>query len=174
MELIKSDFYGADGLTVRPAVPADLCDILKIYSRARDFMRETGNPTQWGKTNPPEAVVKADIERGESYVIEQGGNTVGVFAFIIGDEPTYRHIAGGWLNSEPYGTIHRIASAGTARGIFETCLEYGFKQIPNIRIDTHRDNKVMQHLIKKHGFTECGTIWVADGTPRIAYQKVII
>lgn len=161
-------------ITVRRTDISDLPAILDIYSRAREFMRETGNPTQWGNNNPPEAVVRTDIEREESYVIEQSGVIVGVFAFIIGEEPTYRRIEGEWLNREPYGTIHRIASAGTVRGMFEACLGFCFSQMPNVRIDTHRDNKVMQHLVKKHGFTECGTIWVADGTPRIAYQKVSI
>lgn len=40
----------------------------------------------------------------------------------------------------------------------------------NIRIDTHADNKTMQHLIEADGFTRCGIIYIADGTPRIAYQ----
>lgn len=40
-----------------------------------------------------------------------------------------------------------------------------------MRIDTHENNKVMQHLIKKNGFQECGIIYVEDGSPRIAYEK---
>jgi RimJ/RimL family protein N-acetyltransferase len=44
-------------------------------------------------------------------------------------------------------------------------------QIPNIRIDTHRDNAIMQHLLEKNGFVKCGIIYVEDGSPRIAYQK---
>ena len=30
----------------------------------------------------------------------------------------------------------------------------------------------MQHILEKNGFVSCGTIYVADGSPRIAYQKV--
>ena len=41
----------------------------------------------------------------------------------------------------------------------------------NLRIDTHKDNKIMINLIEKAGFERCGTIYVDDGTPRIAYQK---
>ena len=40
----------------------------------------------------------------------------------------------------------------------------------SIRSDTHADNKTMQHLIEADGFTRCGIIYIADGTPRIAYQ----
>ena len=34
------------------------------------------------------------------------------------------------------------------------------------------DNKIMQHLLEKNGFTRCGIIHVADGSPRFAYQKL--
>ena len=40
------------------------------------------------------------------------------------------------------------------------------------RADTHADNKIMQHLLEKNGFTRCGVIHVADGSPRFAYQKL--
>ena len=160
-------------MTIRKTEISDLPRLLKIYSRARDFMRESGNPTQWGDSRPAESAVRADIERGESYVIEHDGIIVGVFAFIIGDEPTYQNIDGKWLNADPYGTVHRIASSGEVRGVFSECLSFCFGLIPNIRIDTHRDNAPMLHLIRKHGFTECGTIWVDDGTPRIAFQKTV-
>jgi len=37
-------------------------------------------------------------------------------------------------------------------------------------MDTHADNKPMQHLAEKHGFTRCGIIYTGDGSPRIAYE----
>lgn len=159
-------------MTIRKTEITDLQAILEIYSRARDFMRESGNPTQWGDDRPRESAVRADIERGASYAVECGGQVVGVFAFIIGEEPTYQKIDGAWLNDEPYGTVHRLASDGKAHGVFSACMDFCFSLMPNIRIDTHRDNAPMLHLIRKHGFTECGTIWVEDGTPRIAFQKI--
>ncbi len=42
----------------------------------------------------------------------------------------------------------------------------------NFRIDTHNDNKIMQHVIEKNGFIRCGIIYVKDGSPRIAYEKI--
>lgn len=159
-------------MTIRNSIPSDLPAILAIYSRAREFMRRSGNPTQWGDNRPHESLIIADIEAGNSYIIEQDGKIIGVFAFIIGPEPTYSEIDGKWLNSELYGTIHRIASAGTAHGILAACLDFCFAKISNIRIDTHENNAVMRHLLEKHGFTECGRIWVDDGTPRIAFQKI--
>ena len=44
----------------------------------------------------------------------------------------------------------------------------------NIRVDTHADNKTMQRLIEKNGFTKCGTIYVKNGTARIAYQRTAL
>ena len=42
-----------------------------------------------------------------------------------------------------------------------------------INKDTHGDNVVMQNLLKKLGFTRCGTIYVEeDDYPRIAFEKI--
>ena len=43
-------------------------------------------------------------------------------------------------------------------------------QIHHLRIDTHADNHIMQHLILQCGFTRRGIIYVRDGSPRIAYE----
>ena len=43
----------------------------------------------------------------------------------------------------------------------------------NLRIDTHEKNIPMQGCLAKNGFARCGIIYLEDGDPRIAYQKVI-
>ena len=75
-----------------------------------------------------------------------------------------------WESDAPYGTIHRIASCGRG-GVFEACLAYCLGITRHLRIDTHHDNKVMQHVVEKHGFTRRGIIYIADGSPRIAYER---
>lgn len=135
-------------------------------------MRQTGNPNQWGNCNPPVSVLERDIIAGQLYLLEEGAMIQGVFAFIIGEDPTYREINGVWHSDEIYGTIHRIASAGKRRGIFPACVEYCKKRIGYLRIDTHEDNRIMQHLVEKHGFRQCGIIHLADGSPRIAYDRL--
>ena len=42
----------------------------------------------------------------------------------------------------------------------------------NIRIDTHKDNKIMQGLLERHGFSYCGIIYLLNGAPRLAYQRL--
>lgn len=39
---------------IRKAVPADEPAIAGVYAKARDFMKEHGNPDQWGSQYPPE------------------------------------------------------------------------------------------------------------------------
>ena len=158
-------------MMIRLAEKRDMDAILAVYESARAFMRDNGNPGQWGDSHPPAGLLEGDIESGQLYVVTENGKICGVFAFIIGHEPTYGHIEGGaWKNDEPYGTVHRIASDGSVRGVFEQCLRFCSGLIGNIRIDTHADNKIMAHLIEKNGFEKCGTVYMEDGNPRTAYS----
>lgn len=159
---------------IRLATTEDLKEICEIYAYARKFMAEHGNPAQWGDSLPREEVLKQDIEKQHLYVIEKEGKMQGVFALIIGEDPTYQKIEqGAWKDDSMYGTLHRIASAPDVHGIMKQVLDFAAQKIDHLRIDTHEDNQVMQHLIEKNGFEKCGIIYVADGTPRIAYERVV-
>ena len=160
-------------LEVRKTVIEDLDEVEKIFIHARKQMKDSGNPTQWGDDRPSMDLVRNDIARGNSYVVLNDGKITASFAFIIGTEPTYLKIDGAWLNDDPYGTIHRIASLNETKGIFDYVIGYVSGYGVDIRIDTHRDNRAMLHLIEKNGFTRCGIIIVDDGTERIAFQKRI-
>ena len=98
----------------RGARRADLDAILKIYARARQAMADSGNPTQWGDHFPPQELLEEDIDSNRLFLYLVNGELEGVFAFILGPDPTYARIEDGkWLNDTlPYGTIHRLASAG--------------------------------------------------------------
>ncbi len=161
-------------MTIRKAVLGDINQILAIYAHAREQMRLLGNPDQWGDSNPAVSVVENDIKTGSSYVMAEDDEIYGVFALVIGTEPTYERIEdGAWLNDAPYATIHRVAGSGKQKGIVRHCLSFCESNIPNIRIDTHACNYIMQHLLESSGYQRCGIIYVADGSPRIAYQKTV-
>lgn len=151
--------------------------MMKIYSYARNQMAQNGNPNQWGPTNwPPEDLIHHDIEIGNSYICENdSGEVVGTFYFISGQdvEPTYSNISdGNWMDDSSYGVIHRIAADGSEKGIGAFCINWAFNQCGHLRIDTHGDNKVMQHLLTKLGFVHCGTIYVKeDDYPRLAFER---
>ena len=157
---------------LRQAVMEDLPRIEEIYAYARSFMASTGNPTQWGTTHPPVEQLREDIRAERLYTVCSGDAIHGVFYFWIGEDLTYGYIEDGdWHRKGPYGTIHRIAGDGSG-GILRAAVEFCSKQVNYLRIDTHSDNRVMQNALKKLGFVPCGTIYVGDGTPRIAYDRV--
>ena len=158
---------------IRLAKYEDLDTILDIYATARKYMADNGNATQWAAFYPGHELLGTDIQSEQLFVDVENRKIHGVFAFIIGPDATYAHIEdGSWKNDDPYGTIRRIASDGEVKGVFRRCLDFCKGRIPNLRIDTHRDNHTMRHLIEKNGFEKCGIIYVSNGTSRIAYQYV--
>ena len=157
-------------MMIRLANKDDLKSIEQIYENARQFMRSNGNFSQWGNSYPSVGIIQADIKQKCLYVVEDEAIQA-VFTLIMGEDPTYLEIDGAWLNDRSYATLHRIASRGTQKGIFKLIIEFSWSICPNLRIDTHKDNKPMRHLIEKNGFVYCGIIIVGDGTPRLAYQK---
>ena len=159
---------------IRPATMADVNEAAKIYDNARRFMKESGNPNQWGGAHPNGEDVMIGIEKGVSYVCEDKGEVVASFYFEKNaDDPTYHKIyEGEWKSDEPYAVIHRIAVKYRGKGIIDFCFNECFKLFPNIRIDTHRNNIPMQKCLKRHGFEYCGIIHLLSGDERLAFQKV--
>lgn len=162
-------------MTVRKATFEDLPRIMIVCEEARGIMRADGNMNQWTKGYPSETLIRSDIENSVAYVIEGGIGIEGYFAFIPGIERTYLEIEGGeWLDdTRDYCTIHRLASLNNSHGIAQTCFEWCWSQIRNLRIDTHSDNRIMRHCIEKFGFVYCGVIHLLNGDPRLAYQKIL-
>lgn len=166
-------------MQIRNAQVEDLSQIRGIYDAAKAYMDASGNPNQWKAGYPPEDFLRQDIELNRLFVCEEADVLYGVFLFSVMDDPTYHQIDGAWKNDEPYSVIHRIASGGQKNGIFGTVLEFckermAEENVVNLRIDTHEDNKTMQHLVEKYGFERCGIIYLENGSPRIAYQMVLI
>lgn len=161
-------------MTIRKATYADVPRIMEICGEARGIMRADGNMTQWTGGYPSENVIRGDIDNAVGYVIADNACIEGYFAFIPGIEETYLEIEGGqWLDdSEPYCTIHRLASSAKSHGIAVACFEWCWERCSNLRIDTHEDNRIMRHCVEKFGFAYCGVIHLRDGAPRLAFQKV--
>ncbi len=165
-------------MNIRNAKTEDLPQLRKIYDAAKSYMDASGNPNQWAVGYPPEEYLRQDIELSRLYVCEEEDVLHGVFLFAVTDDPTYHYIDGAWLNDESYGVIHRIASDGKTKGIFKGVLDFckgkmAEQNITNLRIDTHADNRTMQHLVEKYGFKQCGIIYLENGSPRIAYQLIV-
>lgn len=158
---------------IRKATISDINDIMGIIDEARETMRANGNTTQWPVGYPSVETIKNDVATGTGYVMTEGNAAVAYFAFKPSPDPTYLKIYGGeWTDvTSPYYVIHRIACRQSTHGVFSKVMDYCFSRTNNIRIDTHRDNTIMQHLLKKHGFAYCGIIHLLNGEERLAYQK---
>ena len=182
-------------MVIRPATPADIPALRPIFEAAKGIMRADGNHDQWSAPGfPDDSLLLRDIARGGGFVIENrwpvgaghderktvmpgltghlaAPRIVAYFALLPSPEPTYDVIDGAWLTDDPYGVIHRMASYPDIHGIFSTIIDYAASRFTRLRIDTHRDNHIMRHLIEKHGFTYCGIIWLEDGSERLAYER---
>ena len=175
-------------MKIRQATYEDIDALMEIFEGAKRIMRASGNLQQWNDGYPSKEVVMHDIEAGHCYVLseageENAGRVIGTMALIPGPDPTYSYIEGEWPGEEPYYVIHRIATAApgknVARAMFDWAFEYirhadtqtdaGPRPASTIRIDTHRDNCIMKHILTKYGFKMCGVIYLADGAPRDAY-----
>jgi len=159
---------------IKKAVSADLETVKKIYDDARLFMRANGNPTQWSGGYPSEELLLDDIKKEQLYICidPESQETVGVFCFFIGSDPTYVEIyEGKWIRAGRSGVIHRIATTSHSKGVAKACFDYGYSIAKDIKIDTHRDNIPMQKCLLKNGFKYCGIIYLPNGDERLAYQK---
>ena len=161
--------------TVRPAHSSELVAIMRVVDAARGIMRADGNLRQWTNGYPSEAIIAADIERGHGHVCLTNGALAGYFALLAGPDPTYARIHGGqWLHdAAPYHVMHRLASLPSAHGIFDAAMGYAFGVSGNMRVDTHRDNRIMQRKLLRYGFSYRGIIYLTNGDERLAYQRVV-
>ena len=169
----------------RRATQADLPAMVEIVQQAQAFMRSQ-KVDQWQAGYPTQADLERDIQQGNSYVIEEEGQILGLEAVVFAPEALYDAMTEGeWLTKgEPYAVIHRGAVHGDRRGqgLFgalvkgaeDLCRE---RDIHTIRVDTHPDNQAMQRALKKSGFVLCGRIMLTEGaeagTPRITLEKVL-
>jgi RimJ/RimL family protein N-acetyltransferase len=161
-------------MEIRNTVLSDMSHVMEIYDKARQYMRDNGNQNQWINGYPSIELVTGDINDKSSYVCLEDDQIVGVFRFTLGIDPTYIKIyEGAWMKDEPYGVVHRIASASHKKGVASYCLNWCLEQCGNIKIDTHEDNVIMQKLLLKNGYSYCGIIYLEDGAKRLAFQKCI-
>ncbi len=149
----------------------EINEINKIYENARNYMKKTNNPNQWGNSHPSISLLKDFINKGVLYeIINENGDILGVFAFIIGIDSTYINIEGKWKDESEYGTLHAVASSFKEKGFFKEVVNFAKSKINHIRIDTSFENLTMQKKIQEEGFTYQGTIHIENGDPRVAYE----
>lgn len=152
---------------------------MAIVADAQALLRSQG-VDQWQDGYPTEKIIAGDIANGESYVLECEGVVVATAVISFAGEVTYNSIDGQWLNDNDYVVVHRLAVRNSALrgGLARQMMLYAEKlalerNISDIRVDTHSDNKAMQSLLTSLGYTLCGKITLLSGVPRIAFQKLL-
>lgn len=164
--------------TFRKATEKDLQTATALIEQAKVFLRENG-VDQWQTGYPNEGAIAGDLQRGEGYVMEAEGQVRGYACICFTGEPCYNDLEGKWLSDLPYGVVHRMAiddvckGKGAAPAFFrfaeELCKE---RDIRSIRVDTDADNRMMQRVLEKQGFTYCGTVCF-DNSEKIAFEKLL-
>lgn len=161
----------------------DIDTLMPIFEEARKTIASLGID-QWQNGYPSRQVIQEDVKLMQSYFVTSDGETVGTFALIEDGEPTYDRIFdGAWLSGDKkdtYFAIHRVAISVKCRGkgistqIIDYCAEKARKSGKiSLRIDTHEGNIVMRKMLERHGFICCGKIFLSDGEPRVAYEKML-
>lgn len=162
----------------RKATEKDLKTATALIEQAKVFLRENG-VDQWQTGYPNEEAIAGDLQRGEGYVMEVDGQVRGYACISFAGEPCYNELAGKWLSDLPYGVVHRMAIDDVCKGkgavpaffrfAEELCRE---RDIRSIRVDTGADNRMMQRVLEKQGFTYCGTVCF-DNSEKIAFEKLL-
>lgn len=169
---------------IRKATLNDIPKIIPMIKSAKQYLRQQ-NVDQWQKGYPNKNTIENDIYANDNYVLICNGQVAGSASLISGLEPDYLNIDGQWINGtyNRYVTIHRFAISNQFRGqhlarflmsnLLSTANLLNFK---DIRIDTHPQNKIMQHIIRSNGFKFCGIIHVnhkiEKHVKRYAYQFI--
>lgn len=161
-------------MVIRRATYEDIDELMKVFEGAKQIMRSCGNLHQWKEGYPSVDILHKDIESGHCFIACEDNNILATMALIPGPDPTYAYIEGRWPDDDPYYVIHRIATSAPGQNMATKMFDWAFDEICKkginvIRIDTHRDNCIMKHILAKYGFHECGVIYLANGDPRDAY-----
>lgn len=154
----------------------DVSVCAEILDSGRAFQRQQGF-IQWSDHYPNADSIRQDIRSGNGYVLKIDGCIAAYLYIGFDGDPSYAKIRGQWHYAQPYAVVHRIAIDSGFRGtglsdtvfrmVEKLCLE---QDIHVLRIDTHAENKRMQHILEKNGFSFCGIV-MQNGGERLAYDK---
>lgn len=159
---------------------AQLTNIMDIIEDGRRALNKLGL-NQWQDGYPAIEDIQQDIEKQMSYVLIEDSTIIGTVALDPFGETAYENLFDGqWRFDMPYLTVHRMAIAEhvAAKGIGtqflkrieEIAIE---KNIPQIRLDTHEENTVMQRVALKNDYVYAGKVNYGVDFDCFAYDKKI-
>ncbi|MFX3618832.1 MAG: GNAT family N-acetyltransferase [Sporolactobacillus sp.] len=163
------------------ATKNDLSSIMAITDQAKVFLKSQG-VDQWQNGYPALGDFEQDIRDQDLFVFKLNDQVAAYAALIAGPDEHYKLIEDGeWLNQEgPYYAIHRVAVSEQFRGqqvaqrLFERSLDYlrsNHPSVKSVRVDTHPENQIMQHVLTKVGFKRTGNVYM-EGL-RYGYEQFL-
>ena len=171
-------------LSYRHAELEDIPRVMEIVADAKRSLKKH-RVDQWQGDYPTAAAFEQDVANDELYVLCHGEDIAGFLMVTSRPEPCYDDITDGkWSSDAPYCVMHRTAVAAEYRGsgmaeYLVRCAEDISRKngVRYLRVDTHRKNKPMQHLLRESGFRYRGNILVSSepghDPARQAYEKLL-
>ena len=171
-------------LSYRHAELEDIPRVMEIVADAKRSLKKH-RVDQWQGDYPTAAAFEQDVANDELYVLCHGEDIAGFLMVTSRPEPCYDDITDGkWSSDAPYCVMHRTAVAAEYRGsgmaeYLVRCAEDISRKsgVKYLRVDTHRKNKPMQHLLRESGFRYRGNILVSSepghDPARQAYEKLL-
>lgn len=164
-------------MNFRKATSGEIPAILKIMADGREAQRRNGF-MQWSDDYPSREMIDRDIEMGHGFVMLDGDTPAAYVALACGDEE-YERLGHIWKEKGRYGVMHRIAISADyqGKGLASLLFDMAEQEIKSagiglVRIDTGVENKAMQHILTRRGYTCLGCHSFVWGE-RFAYERII-
>ena len=161
----------------RKATEQDITAIEQIIRAASARLGAAGID-QWQRGYPNRSSIEKDITEGVGMVLCEGDTILVYGAVIFTGEPAYNDLTGGeWLTRGEYACVHRLCTneifvgMGFSKHFMLAAEAMASERVKSIRIDTHPDNKIMQGLICRLGYSYCGDVVIESR--RLAYEKLL-
>ena len=161
----------------RKATTEDIDTIERMIKAASGRLGAAGID-QWQRGYPNRNSIEKDVEADVGMVLALGNEILAYGAVIFTGELAYDDLTGGqWLTNGEYAVVHRLCVSeifvgmGFAKQFMSAVEAMAAERVKSFRIDTHPDNKIMQNLVERMGFTYCGDVVIESR--RLAYEKII-
>lgn len=160
---------------MRLAKKEDILFVSGCFDYAREFQKNQGF-IQWTDDYPNSNTVIDDVRLKKGFIFYNDSMLVGYAYIDFEKDPAYDNIQGQWKNEQKYAVVHRLvfskhaSGKGLSKDIFCLIKEFCINnKVRSIRVDTDKNNKIMQHILEREGFQYCGIINFQGG-PKLAYE----
>lgn len=164
----------------RLAREIDRIEIEKIYEDGSLKLKSLGINQWQGQDKPNLDNFKNLIANKNIFVLEDNKRVVSTVIIYDYDLDYEKNLNGKWNSPKAYLALHRIGTLesernkGYGRKIIEFAESYARENnFKSVRIDTHRENKSMQNLLKSMNYIYVGLVYLDGKNERLAFEKVL-